>query len=98
MNSEVAPSLPPTETPPQRYLSTSQVADQLQVNAGKVIYWISSGQLRAVNVAASAGGRPRWRIAAAELEAFLLRRSGSPAAVPRPRRRRQADPEVIRFF
>lgn len=37
------------------YLSPPEVADRLGINAGKVLAWIRSGELRATNVAARAG-------------------------------------------
>ncbi len=41
-----------------------QLARRYGVNVDKVHQWIKTGELLAVNVAASACGRPRWRITA----------------------------------
>jgi len=51
--------------------TTSQVAQQLGVDQGKVLDWIHSGQLVAVNVATNSGGRPRWRVSQESLAEFL---------------------------
>ncbi len=40
-----------------------------------VLAWIRTGELHAVNVAARAGGRPRWRISVEALERFDEARS-----------------------
>ena len=71
------------------------VARRLGVNSHKILRWIASGELRAVNV--GDGTRPRWRIMADDLRAFLDRRAAQPAA-KQARRRRKVDPAVIEFF
>lgn len=80
----------PTIAPPE-------LARRYRVNVDKVRGWINTGELRAVNVASKPGGRPRWRISEAAIEAFELRRS---AVVPTKttRRRRRKSPDVIEFF
>jgi excisionase family DNA binding protein len=81
----------------RQYVTAVQVAADLGVNQSKVLGWIHRGELRAINVAARLGGRPRWRISREAVDAFLAARTVQPAAAP-PRRRRRADPEVIQFF
>ena len=71
-----------TYTPPQ-------IAKRYAVNPDKVLAWIRSGELTAVNVATSSSGRPRWRITAAALAEIEGRRSSRPAAKPATRRRRE---------
>ena len=78
------------------YLSPPQVAKRFSVDAHKVLAWIRSGQLRAIDVATSTGGRPRYRIAPADLAQFEASRAVQPPA-PRVRRRR-TDPNIIEFF
>ena len=56
------------------WLTPPQLAKQLGVDAQKVLGWIRSGELRAVNVAERACLRPRWRISAEAIEEFLRRR------------------------
>jgi hypothetical protein len=64
-----------------------------------VLAWIHSGELRALNVS-SGKGRPTWRIAAADLDAFEERRRAVPvSATTSPRRaRRKPARDVIKFF
>jgi excisionase family DNA binding protein len=78
------------------YLTPPAVAEQLGVDAAKVITWIRSGELAAANVATRVGGIPRWRIGQNDLDAFLERRK-SPAPAPKRVRRKQT-PGVIEFF
>lgn len=78
-----------TATIPDRpYLSPPEVAELLGVAAEKVCGWIHSGELRATNVATSPGGRPRYRVHRADLEAFLVARA-SDATPKQPIPRRQ---------
>lgn len=67
------------------HLTPPAVARAYGVNVGKVLAWIRSGELRAVNLASRPGGRPRWRISADAIAQFEARRL---AVAPRPRRRR----------
>jgi hypothetical protein len=82
---------------PPRALSPPQVAQRYGVKADKVLVWIRSGELRAVNVAARPMGRPRWRITEADLIVFESRRTAKPPP-PATRRRRKQDDGVIPFF
>jgi hypothetical protein len=81
-------------------LTTRQAAARLCVNSEKIAYWCRTGALRAINVAKSAGGRPRYRIDVADLEAFEQKRLVRPDdAQPRRRRRSRSPPtDVIEFF
>ena len=56
-------------------LTPPQVARRLGVNPDKVLSWIRSGELPAVNVTTKPGGRPKYRIAPADLDTFRTRRS-----------------------
>jgi excisionase family DNA binding protein len=80
-----------------RTFTVPEVAERLGVNGTKVRAWIGAGELRALNVAASRNGRPRWRIDPADLAAFERSRQGTDS-VPKPTRRRQQPAEVIEFF
>jgi excisionase family DNA binding protein len=63
------------------WLTPPQLAKQLGVQAEKVLGWIRSGELRAVNVADRASRRPRWRISAEAMEEFFRRREAVPRSV-----------------
>ncbi|MFH1265791.1 MAG: helix-turn-helix domain-containing protein [Planctomycetota bacterium] len=81
-------------TPPM--LTPRQIADSHAVPVDSVYAWIRSGQLVAVDVSVSPGGKPRWRIDPSDLEVFTAGRTSRPT--PKPRRRRRAAPGVIEFF
>jgi hypothetical protein len=70
-----------------QWRSPPQIADLLRIEAEKVIAWIKSGQLIAVNVG-NGPLRPRYRISQESLDDFLRRRQTQPPA-PRPVRRRK---------
>ena len=63
------------------------LAREWGVEPAKILSWLRSGELRGVNLAASLGGRARWKIPPDAIEDFLRRRSSSPE--PRPTRRRK---------
>jgi excisionase family DNA binding protein len=65
-------------------LTVTEAARLLRVNRDKVLGWVNSGRLRAVNTAANQGGRPRYRIARADLDAFTNQRTQQPR--PKPKR------------
>jgi|GEM_PF-1611561 len=60
------------------WLTPPRLAKQLGISCEKVLTWIRSGELRAVNVAERLSGRPRWRISPAALEEFFKRRESGP--------------------
>jgi hypothetical protein len=78
------------------YLTPPEVAARYGVDANKVVAWIRSGQLRAINTATKAGGRPRYRISPAAVALFEAART----TVPQPKIacRRRRDPSVREFF
>ncbi len=79
------------------YFSPPEIAERFGVDAHKVLGWIRRGELRALNVATTTGGRPRFRISPADLAAFEASRSaGPPPKISRIRRRR--DPQIVEFF
>ena len=78
-----------------RMLTPPDVARRLAVKPDRVIAWIRSGELRALNVS-DGRVRPRFRIDPADLEEFLARRAVQPP--PRRQRRRKRPPDVIEFF
>lgn len=84
-------------TTPDRWFTPPTVARRLGIKAERVIGFIRSGELVAVNLASKGRTRPRYRIAPEDLQAFLLRRSVRPAPPTRRRQRYRAD-NVIEFY
>ena len=81
------------------WLTPPQVARARGVKPAKVLAWIGSGELEAVNHSRSVDGRPRWRISAAALQAFDRARSNRAAAAPNARTNsRRIAGDVISFF
>ena len=82
------------------YLTVPELAASLGIDQDKVLAWIHRGELRALNVAESATGRPRWRIPADAWEEFERRRTTkATATATRPRRRRKRDMAgVVEFY
>ena len=78
------------------FLTPPKLAIRYGVEPSKVLAWIRSGELRAVNVATRSTGRPRYRINEADVLVFENRRAGKVDKAP-PRRRRQSA-NVIEFF
>ena len=78
-----------------RPLTPPQAARLIGVRKSKVIAWIRSGELHAINTATNPFGQPRWKIPLPNWEAFLAGRSNSKPA-PKPVRRKQSD--VIHFY
>ena|SRR5258708_639027 len=84
------------------YCTPPALARRLGVSVSKVLHWINTGQLQAINVASAGKSRPRYRIASKDVAIFEARKAGvqSPAPMaPRMRRRRASgDAAPIRFF
>ena len=80
-----------------RLLTPPEVARQWRIKHDKVLTWIRSGELRAINVATKPGGRPSYRIDPDDLKAFADRRAA--VALPRQpkRKRRQNHPSKSYF-
>lgn len=82
---------------PVVYLTPPAVARRYGVKPERVIAWIRSGELRAINVANRSATRPRFRIDPADLALFEeSRRVECHKSVPRRRQPQQS--QVIQFF
>jgi hypothetical protein len=70
-------------------MTPPQLAQRWGVDPDKVLAFIRNGELRAMNLAISPTGRPRYRILMTEVERFEAARATKPPA-QQPRRRRRA--------
>jgi Helix-turn-helix domain len=79
------------------FYTVPKLAEALGTDQDKVLSFIRSGELAAVNIARNPqGARPRWRISQQELDRFLASRQSQPPAPPAKRKRK---PEgVIEFY
>src|SRR5437660_1713006 len=71
------------------YLTPPEAAALLRVKPDRLINFIRSGELRASNIATKLSGRPRFRIAKADLQLFLDRRAAASVSIPPSRRRKR---------
>lgn len=78
-------------------LTVIEVAGKLRVSEHTVLRWLSTGELRGVNVARRTGCRPSWRIPESALQAFEAARAATPA-LPKVRRSRRSAGGVIEFY
>lgn len=60
--------------PQQNYQTVKEVADRLKVSEATVRHWIHQGDLRAIDIGKG------WRIADADLDAFLTAHATRPRA------------------
>jgi hypothetical protein len=77
-------------------ISPPALARQWGIDVQKVLHWVKTGELKAINIARDRSGRPRYAIDLADVQIFELSRQVEPPA-PKVRRRR-ADSSVIQFF
>lgn len=78
-----------------RYYTPDQAAEVLGVDGEKVLGWIHSGELAASNVGSRPdGGKPRWRIAEADLGRFLIARRHPAASRPATQLQRKQAAQV----
>jgi hypothetical protein len=81
----------------ERDFTPPELARLKGIEPEKILVWIRSGELRAVNYATRPTGRPRWRIKAEDWLAFEERRAARPPAKV-SRRPRRSTPHVTEFF
>ncbi|MCB0909936.1 MAG: helix-turn-helix domain-containing protein [Nocardioidaceae bacterium] len=80
-------------------LTPPEVAKLWGIKPHKVLAWIRSGELRAMNAAEQLGGRPRYLIDLADLQAFVKARQAT-ADPPKPRRqiRKSKPSDFVEYF
>jgi excisionase family DNA binding protein len=79
-------------------ITPQQFAERYGVGLRKVLAWIRSGRLGAVNVG-DGQRNPRFRIRQVDIERFEATNQAQPQTARRPRRKAVADPPgYTRFF
>jgi hypothetical protein len=87
------------EKPRKRKYTPSEVAAMFGVDAMKIIRWIKSGELRAMNGASPGRNlRPRYLIDADDLADFEIRRVVTGTAPRARQRRRRQDSDVTEYY
>ncbi len=82
---------------PAKFLTPKEIAERFGCNLNKVLFWIKSGQLTAVDIALTQSKKPRWRISVDALADFERVRSTRPPAPPPAPRRRRADASITEY-
>jgi hypothetical protein len=83
----------------KRKLSVPEVAKQWGVSSAKVLKFIRTGELRAINLASHTSNRPRYAVDTADVEAFERGRQVVPIGNESSTRlRRRAAASVKEFF
>jgi transposase len=73
----------------RQFMSPPQVAELLGVGVAKIHYWITAGELVAVNLATDPGKRPRWGVKIESIDQFQKRRASILPSKAAPRKPRQ---------
>lgn len=85
-------------SPSRRKITPRELATSWGVGIGKILGWIRSGELRAIDASARRGARPRFLIDLADVAAFEAARSVQPPMPSARRNRRRRDQRVTEFF
>lgn len=72
----------------RRVITPPQLACQYGVSREKIIAWIESGELRAINLSTRPSDQPRWAIDLDDLAEFERRRQAVPPT-PKPQRQKR---------
>ena len=79
-----------------RYLTPPEFAKLRGIDVHRVLAWIRSGELAAINVASTLSGRPRYRIRPEDAEAFERRRLVLP--MPSAAKRKRTPTETLAWL
>ena len=84
----------------EAFHTPNDIANRFGVKATKIIAWINSGELLAINAATRMGGKPRWKISPTSLANFEASRASKPTAIAIPARQRKTriDPSNVDYF
>jgi hypothetical protein len=82
----------------EHFLFPREIAERNRVDVQRVLSWIHSGDLRALDLSSRRGGRPRWAVRLSDLIEFEQSRLFQPAPTQTPRRRRRTDSAITEYF
>jgi hypothetical protein len=77
-------------TPTRTKLTPPELAAQWGIDPAKILTWIRSGELRAIDASTRRGGKPRFLIDLADVAAFEAARAVGPAPKVQRRKRQTA--------
>ena len=80
------------------FLSLPETAKLLRINESKLIHWIRTGELTAIDLSQNRNQRPRWKVSREELDRFLRSRQSTPAPEPPKRQRKKTTASKRKFF
>ena len=81
------------------WYTPADIARERKLRVSKVLTWIRTGELEAINLAEKRTGRPRWRISDEALAAFDAGRSNRAGVKLARRRHLKRRPQgVVQFF
>ncbi|MDP6558283.1 MAG: helix-turn-helix domain-containing protein [Pirellulaceae bacterium] len=83
--------MPPTK----RKLTPPEIARLWGITSDKVLAWIRSGELRAIDASTKCGDRPRYLIDVDDLAAFERSRSNVATPPAKPAKRRRDVPQYV---
>jgi len=86
----------PAGTSRRQKITPPELARRWGVDKAKIIVWIRSGELRAIDASTRRGSKPRYLIDLADIAAFEQAREVVPAC-PQPRARRARRPAVKQY-
>ncbi len=80
-------------------LTPPQLGKMWGISPDKIVAWIRSGELKAIDVSLNRGSvRPRYLIDRRDIESFELSRAVVPPSPKAKRRRRRRDPAIREYF
>ena len=75
-----------------------EIARKWGISVDKILTWIRSGELKAINAATRLGGRPRYLISLEALDSFERSRTVAEQPSSKPRNSKRSNQDVIDFF
>ena len=79
-------------------LTPPQIASRWGVSVDKILTWIRTGELLAMNAATKVGGRPRYLVDVNELAKFEAKRTVARETADPSKHRRKRATDAIEFF